>query len=77
MSESRVRRFEMGASAQGGDRFLINCGWAVIPCGTFYRVHKVGAKGRPHVMSRSAVVDLIDQERLALGLEPIVKRGGL
>lgn len=68
-----VRRFEMGCSAIGGDDFLKNCGYVVMTAGGgMYRVGH--GKGKPKTMRQAALVDLLDQERLKRGLEPIRRR---
>lgn len=68
-----VRRFEMGASGVGLDNFLQDRGYVVNTTGVGVAIKKIGAPGRAKGTSRRKMLDLLDQLRIAEGLEPIVK----
>lgn len=73
--EVPVRRFERGASGMGMDGFLNNAGWTVVTRGGgWYMVNRTGQPGKPKRMLRAQVMELLDQERIKAGLEPIVVR---
>jgi len=72
---AQVRRFEPGASAFGLDNFLGACGYSICAIGRFYLLRKPGTRGRPKRVSRKALMELLDIERVKQGKEPIVKRG--
>lgn len=67
-----VRRFEMGASATGGDRMLNDAGYRVQVGGGAYRVWAPGAR-KPKTMNQLGLVRLLDEIRVARGLQPILK----
>ncbi len=76
----RVRRFERGASATGLDDFLKARGYSVSGHGMALRVWMPG-KRKPVNFSRTQLIDLLDAERIKMGLEPVrsrnvPKRGG-
>ncbi len=70
-----VRRFERTASGSGLDQFLQDCGYWVHPNGACYRVGRIGSKAKPQHLSHTQLMALLDGERTARGLEPIVRRG--
>jgi hypothetical protein len=71
----KVRRFEMGASGVGSDEFLKRCGYEVTKRTRWYDVRKIGGNGRPVQMTHAELMEFLDQQRTARGLEPTnVKR---
>jgi hypothetical protein len=66
-----VRRFENFASVDCMEGFLERCGYWVRKEVSRYRVKKLGSRGPGKLMTKSSVVDLLDRERVARGLEPI------
>jgi hypothetical protein len=75
-SEDQVRRFEPGASGLGADQFLQDRGYKVIlGGGSQARVIKPRSK-KVTKMPHWKLIDLLDEERVKLGREPIVKRKG-
>ena len=69
-----VRRFEPSASADFAFYgFLKDLGYKIHLSGYFYFVCHPGKRGRGMKMSRAELVDLLDDERLRAGLEPIRK----
>lgn len=76
-SKVKVRRFEASASGDyGAILFLRGWGFHVSPAKNprTWNVKPLASKGRPKVLSHSKFVDLLDQERIKAGLEPLVKR---
>lgn len=76
-----VRRFEMGASGEGWDRFLNNLGYTITASGGSTRMYKITDKAgrllksprRTNWHSMRELMALLDAERLRCGLQPIVK----
>ena len=68
-----VRKFERGASAMGGVRLLNDAGYRVQSIGMGYRVWMPGAR-KPRTVNQRGLIALLDEVRVARGLEPIVKR---
>lgn len=68
-----ARRFEHGFTTDfyGLRSFCDRHGYQFIRDKSWYRVHKVGTKGRPKRMTWNAAVREIDKIRIGLGLEPI------
>lgn len=69
-----VRRFEMGASATGMDGFLEKSGWLVGKIGSVYTLKRKGERGRPKRVNIAKVMEVLDEERMKMGLEPIKLR---
>lgn len=66
-----IRKFEPFASVDCMEGFLERCGFWVRKEVSRYRVKKLGAKGPGKLMTKSAVVELLDEERVKRGLQPI------
>lgn len=69
-----VWKFEMGASAMGGDRMLNDAGYRVQATGAGYRIWAPGAR-KPKTVNQQGLIKLLDEVRVAQGLQPICKRG--
>lgn len=70
-----VRRFERGASVDFMSEFMHECGYEITAYGGFvYRIKRVGERGNGKRMTRSQIIAILDRERMARGLEPILKR---
>lgn len=69
-----VRKFEPFATVDFMEGFLERCGYHVRKEVNRYRVKRIGAKGPGKLMTKSGVVDLLDQERVKKGLEPVRAR---
>ena len=68
-----VRRFEPGASAMGGDRILLDAGYRVQSANRgAYRVWMPGSR-KPRTMNMRGLIKILDEIRVAKGLEPILK----
>lgn len=70
-----VRKFEPFATVDFMEGFLERCGYHVRKEVSRYRVKKIGAKGPGKLMTKSGVVELLDQERVKMGLQPIRQAG--
>lgn len=74
MTDTPVRRFEMKASACGYDDLLDNAGYSITPLShKSYRLWRKGAR-KARVIYQTELTKLVDDLRLALGLEPIRKK---
>lgn len=71
-----VRRFEPGASGTGLDRLLNDLGYTIKSNGSHYFIRKPGQKGRAKGHSKKQMIEILDRERVARKLEPIVKAHG-
>lgn len=73
---SKVRRFEMGASGLNFVDYLKQRGYDVqgIHNGQKYKVRKPGASGRPKSMTKTAVLQMVDDLRKKAGLQPIYRK---
>lgn len=69
-----IRKFEIGASADGFYEMLKDMGYGVHVHGYAYYVSKLGSPGRPKSMTRQQLMKMLDDARIEKGLEPIVKR---
>ncbi len=70
----KIRRFEMGASGCGFDEFLQQLGYRIASNGSAgYRYWAPGTN-KPKMTSKAGLMALLDRERIAKGLEPVMKR---
>jgi hypothetical protein len=68
-----IRRFEMGASAEGLDGFLERRGYRIASNGSKgYRYWPPGSN-KAKMTSKRGLLLILDKERVAMGLEPILK----
>lgn len=75
----KVRRFEMGASGEGWDRFLVDRGYVIAASGGTHRMYKIrGPNGKNLKSPRGTawhstreLMALLDLERKKAGLMPI------
>ncbi len=69
-----IRRFEPGASGTSLDRFIEPRGYYIHPNGKSYRVGKLGHRNGHRNITHAEYMKWLDEERRAVGLEPIVRR---
>lgn len=69
-----VRRFEPGATVDYMADFMEQCGWQVSSHVGRYKVKKIGARGPGKLMTRAKVLEIFDEERTKMGLEPIRRK---
>lgn len=77
-SPVRPRRFEPGASGIDWEEFMRKAGWEISRTAGrhLFKVKRTGTPGRPQKLTRTEVMELLDQERLKRGLVTIAPPWG-